>query len=76
MESFSEWLSPEMLAQITDYGVRVIGVLLLLFVAKIVAGWVSRLVVGGLQRAQFDRTLTTFFGNLARYAILTLAVLA
>ena len=76
MESLSDWLSPEMVSQITDYGVRVIGVLLLLMVARIVAGWVSRLVIAGLQRAKFDLTLTKFFGNLARYAILVLAVLA
>ncbi|MEZ5364532.1 MAG: hypothetical protein R2748_19915 [Bryobacterales bacterium] len=60
-------LSPEMLSQITDYAVRVVGVLFLLFVARIIAGWVARVVVAGLERANFDRTLTKFFGNLARY---------
>ncbi|MCB1021704.1 MAG: mechanosensitive ion channel family protein [Bryobacterales bacterium] len=76
MDQWNEWLSPEMLSQITDYAVRVVGVLLLLIVARIVAGWVARGVVAGLERAKFDRTLTKFFGNLARYAILVMAVLA
>jgi len=76
MDSLNQWLSPEMISQVTDYAVRVIGVLILLFIARIVAGWAGRLVVAGLERANFDRTLTTFFGNLARYAILIMAVLA
>ena len=76
MENFNEWFSPEMLSQITDYVVRIAGVLLLLFIARIVAGWVSGIVIKGLERANFDRTLTRFFGKLARYAILVMAVLA
>jgi small conductance mechanosensitive channel len=76
MESLTQWLSPEMLTKITDYVVRVAGVLLLLFIARIVAGWARRLVITGLESAQFDLTLTKFFGNLARYTILVLAVLA
>ncbi len=76
MDNWQEMLSPEMIGQITDYAVRVVGVLALLFVARIVAGWVAGLVTRALERAQFDITLTKFFGNLARYAILVLAVLA
>lgn len=73
---WSTWLSPELIAQGTDYAVRIVGVLALLVVARIVANWVSRLVMTGLERSNFDETLTKFFGNLARYAILVLAVLA
>lgn len=76
MDLSSLSISPEMLTQITDYGVRILGVLLLLFIARMIAGWVAKLVVHGLERANFDVTLTKFFGNMARYVILTLAVLA
>ncbi len=76
MENWNDYLTPEMLSQLTDYAVRVVGVLLLLFVAKIVAGWVSRIVMRGLERAEFDVTLTKFFGKFANYAVLIMAVLA
>ncbi len=76
MENWQDWLSPEMMGQVTDYAVRVIGVLALLIVARWIANWASRLVTAGLERSEFDQTLTKFFGNVARYTILILAVLA
>ena len=76
MESLSEWMSPEVLSQVVEYAVRIAGVLLLLFVARIVAGWLRGMVVRGLERSEFDVTLTKFFGKLAYYAVLILSVLA
>ena len=49
--------------------------LVALFVASIIAGWMRRVVVRGLERARFDATLTRFFGNLVRWAVLAGAVL-
>ncbi|MEC7521567.1 MAG: mechanosensitive ion channel domain-containing protein [Myxococcota bacterium] len=60
---------------ITTYGVRVVGVLAALFVAWVVAGWVRRLMMRGFQKSNFDPTLSKFFSNMARYALLTFAVL-
>lgn len=76
METWSDYLTPETLGLLTNYAVRIAGVLLLLFVARIVAGWVRRMVVRGLERSEFDVTLTKFFGKLAYYSILIMAVLA
>lgn len=73
---WNDWLSPELISQVADYAIRIIGVLALLVAARVVATWTGRLVVRGLQRSNFDETLTKFFGNLTRYAILTMAVLA
>mgnify|MGYP006281885861 CR=1 FL=1 len=59
----------------TSYAARVIGVLVALFVAWIVAGLVKRAMSRAFERARFDKTLSRFFSNLARYGILTMAVL-
>ncbi len=69
-------LKPEQLELIITYATRVVGVLVLLFIANIIAGWVRRLVSGSLERAKFDATLTKFFANFARYVVLIMAVLA
>lgn len=61
---------------IVDYGTRVIGVLVLLFIAWIVAGWLARLCNRAMARAQIDETLTRFVGHLVRWLVILLAVLA
>lgn len=59
----------------TTYGLRVIGVLVALFVAWTVAGWLRNKLQRSLEKRSFDATLTRFFANLARYAILVGTVL-
>lgn len=70
------YLNETTIALLTTYAIRLAGVLVLLFVAWLVAGWVRRMTRRALERAQFDSTLTRFFANLARYVILIIAVLA
>jgi len=62
--------------QSLGYAVNVVGVLVLVFVGWIVAGWTRRVTRRGLERAGVDATLTKFFGNLARYVVLIVVVLA
>ncbi len=61
---------------IATYGVRVLGALLGLFVAFRVASALQDRVTGGLQKRKFDATLSIFFGNLARWLVVTASVLA
>lgn len=58
---------------ITTWGLKVIGVLVVLFLAWVVAGWAGRSLRGALEKREFDATLTRFFANLLRYAILIAA---
>ncbi|UCF47681.1 MAG: mechanosensitive ion channel family protein [Myxococcales bacterium] len=58
-----------------EYGPKVLGVLLALFFAWVIASWTERGVRAGLERRNFDATLTRFFAKLARYVILIGAVL-
>ena len=58
-----------------EYGPKVVGALLALFIGWIIAGWVERAVRTSLEKRDFDATLTRFFAKLARYVILIGVVL-
>lgn len=64
-----------LLEQTRFWGLRIAGVLVALFIAWIVAGWLSNTLRRTLERRKFDATLTRFFSKMLRYAILTFAVL-
>lgn len=58
-----------------DVALQVLGVIVALFAAWIVAGGASRLLRRTLEARAFDATLTRFFSKLLRYAILTFAAI-
>jgi small conductance mechanosensitive channel len=58
-----------------EHGPKVLGVLLALFFAWVIANWTERGVRVALEGRNFDATLTRFFAKLARYVILIAAVL-
>jgi small conductance mechanosensitive channel len=60
---------------IIEYGPKVLGVLLALFFAWVIASWTERGVRAALEKRNFDATLTRFFAKLGRYLILIGAVL-
>ncbi|MCH9687488.1 MAG: mechanosensitive ion channel family protein [Deltaproteobacteria bacterium] len=59
-----------------DYGVRVIGVLLGLWIAFRLARWVETRIIKGLEKRNFDQALTLFFGSIVRWVLIIAAVLA
>lgn len=69
-------LSEETIALIMQYATRAVGVIVLLFVAWIVSGWVGRIIRRSCDRANIDLTLGKFFAKMASWSILILAVLA
>jgi len=60
---------------IIEYGPSVVGVLVFLIAAYIIAGIVGRLVRKALERSKVDTTLSAFFGNVAKWTILVLALI-
>ncbi len=65
----------DLMPDIFRYGASAVGALLLLLVAWIVAGIVSRLVRRSLAKTSFDETLTKFFAKLAWWVVLASAVI-
>lgn len=61
---------------VTQYGVKVVGVLVFIFFAWIMAGWVRRLSLRGLTKAKVDLTLSRFISNISKWLVLVLAGLA
>lgn len=75
VKTVSEW-SGKATFYAVEYGPKVLGVLVVLFAAWVIAGWVRRLILAGLARTKFDLTLAKFFANMARWTILVMGVLA
>jgi small-conductance mechanosensitive channel len=59
-----------------DWGGRILGVVLIMFLAWVVATWARRSLYRFIQRARADATLASFAGNSVRWAILILGVVA
>lgn len=55
---------------ISAWGLKVLGALVLLFVGRIAAGWVRRIVRRGLTAANVDATLVPFISGVTYYIIL------
>jgi small conductance mechanosensitive channel len=66
----------EMTPMLVGWGVKVVGVLIALWVAFRVAGWMERRLVAGLVARKFDAALTKFFASMARWLLIAAAVLA
>ncbi|MEM1347738.1 MAG: mechanosensitive ion channel family protein [Myxococcota bacterium] len=63
----------ELIPQLTTLGGNIVLVLLILFAALVVGGWVRSLIMRLLERVDFDKTLTKFFGSTARLLVLLFA---
>jgi len=59
-----------------EYGLKIIGAILILIVGRVAAGLGRKLVKKGLERTKVDAAVTSFVGSLIYIAILTFAVLA
>ncbi len=64
------------IAALIDYGLNVIGALVLVFAAWVVSGWARRATARALERTRMDATLVKFFANFAKYTVMVLAILA
>lgn len=57
-------------------GWPIVKAILLLIIVLFLARWAKRIVVGASRKAKIDETLARFFGNLARWGMLLLGLLA
>lgn len=63
-----------LVALLTEFVPKVVGVIFLLILAWIVSGWLGRSVRRTIG-ARIDQTIANFFGSLARYGVLVMALL-
>ena len=62
---------------ITEYGLQIVGAILTLIVGWIIAGWVQKVTVSGLQRIpKMDETLVPFLATIVRYGVLIVVIVA
>lgn len=59
---------------VTDFLPKVVGVMVLLAAAWIIGGWLSRTIRRSVSE-RLDHTIASFFGSLAKYGIIVMAVL-
>jgi small conductance mechanosensitive channel len=59
-----------------EWGGKILGVIVLLIIAWMLGGWARRAVGRLLDRPQLDKTVGRFLGNLARWIVFGLAVIA
>ncbi len=77
MEQNVTQVIPQIVALATEYGLQVLGAIVILLVGWWLAGVAQRGTVRGLGRLkQIDETLTRFFASLARYTVLIFTALA
>ncbi|MEX1363016.1 MAG: mechanosensitive ion channel family protein [Nannocystaceae bacterium] len=66
----------ELTPTFVDYGVRIVGVLVALWLAFRIARWAERRIVVTLGQREFDKALTLFFGSLTRWMLILAAIIA
>ncbi len=66
----------ELSALAMQYGIKLLGAVVLLIVVLMASGWVRSLVSKGLKRVKFDDTLTKFLSSLSRWVVLLLGIVA
>ena len=71
-----EAILPQLMSFATDYGLKIIGAIVILIIGRIVAGIGRKIVKNLLTRAKVDPAVISFTGSLIYILILTFAVLA
>ncbi len=65
------------IALITEYGLDVVGAIVILVIGLVVSGWVSRAVRSGLSRVKsVDSMLRGFFASMAKYFVIAITLIA
>lgn len=73
-ELLAKWgLSPEIFSLILDWALRIVGVIVILFVAFVVAKWLQTKVRTRLEHSKVDKTIARLLGTLVRWIVLLLA---
>ena len=70
------WLSQVGRQVALDWGLKVIGALVVLLITWIFAAWARRIVYRAINRPRFDQTFVRFLSNLVRWIVLVMGLVA
>lgn len=73
-EASTDWT--DLLALWDAIGWPIVKAVLLIIAVLVASGWARRIVIGTTRRAKLDETLSKFFGNMARWAVMLLGGMA
>ena len=59
-----------------EYGLNILWVVLIFMIGKFVAGRLAKATIRALERANVDKVLSGFAGNMVRYAVITFTLIA
>lgn len=70
----AQWLSETARQLALDWGLKVLGAMVVLIVTWIVASWLRRIVNRALNRPRVDQTFGRFLGNLVRWLVIAIGM--
>ncbi|WP_040605721.1 mechanosensitive ion channel family protein [Salisaeta longa] len=73
MESIP-FVTPENVDLFVQYTLNIVAFIAILIAARIIAGWVRKLIRRALERPEFDKTLSKFLGTFSYYAVFLLGI--
>ena len=71
-----EFSVDSLMSYISVYGLKIIGSILIFFIGKKVAKWLTDVTKVAMQKAQMDETIVKFLGNVVYGALLLFVILA
>ncbi|MCA9296001.1 MAG: mechanosensitive ion channel, partial [Phycisphaerales bacterium] len=75
LSGWKQWLVDKS-PLLVEWAFEIVGVFLLLFIAWLVARWLSRMTTRALTKAKIDLTLVRFFAKLVKWSIMLFAIMA
>ena len=77
MDDNIKGVTDQIIALVTEYGLSVLGAVVILIVGVMVANWAQKGVIRALSKVKkVDETLSRFFASLARYTVLIFTAVA
>ncbi len=72
----AQWLAQTTRAFAIDWSLRLVGALVVLILTWFIANWARRTINRALNRPRLDQTFGRFLGNLARWAVIVIGLVA
>lgn len=70
------WIASTARQLAVDWGLKLIGAILVLIATWLIAAWIRRTIIRALGRPRIDQTFGRFIGNLARWIVIAMGIVA